>query len=93
MKQNVGPRERMVRVGTGSLALLLAALSPRLGRWRWLVGGLGLMNLATAWARACPTNALLGIDNTRGKELLHFVRSRALGRKLNRWQRRIGATM
>jgi hypothetical protein len=89
--KNVGRRERKIRLAIGSLALL-AALRSRGGATRWLLGGLGLANVVMGSIRYCPTNALLGIDNTRGKEMLHF-RAGGRGRKLNRWQRRVGATV
>jgi len=89
---NVGPHERYIRYAVGA-ASLLAALTPRLGRWRWLLGALGVMNVVTATTRYCPTNRLVGIDNTKGRELVHFARSRRFGRRLNRLQRHLGATM
>lgn len=92
LSSNVGPRERWIRVGLG-VAALLAAASPRMGRWRWLFGAIGVTNVATAALTYCPTNALLGIDNTRGREVMHFDRSRKLGRRINRWQRHVGATL
>jgi hypothetical protein len=89
--KNVGPRERVIRIGLGSAALL-ALLSPRLGRWRWLVGAIGLANVVLGAKRYCPTNALLGIDNTRGEEMFHFTGG-GRARRWNRWQRRVGATV
>ena len=97
MKQNVGPREQLFRIGIGSVALAGAALLPRLRRWRWLLGAWGLANIASAVTRYCPSNQLTGIDNTQGNELVHFneylhdFRGR-IGRRLNRLQRRIAAT-
>ncbi len=37
---------------------------------RW--PGLGLANVVTGALRYCPTNSLLGIDHTRGREFLHL---------------------
>jgi len=56
MKQNVGPREQLFRIGVGSLALAGAALLPKLRGWRWLVGAWGLANLASGLTRYCPSN-------------------------------------
>ncbi len=92
IKINVGPRERLIRYGVG-ISALLAALSPRVGGWRWLLGAIGVANVVTAATRYCPTNTLLGVDNTRGHELLHFTKARSFGPRLNRLQRRLGATV
>ncbi len=79
-------------MGVGVIALL-GALSPRFGRWRWLLAAVGVANVATARARYCPVNALAGIDNTKGRELVHFTKGRRVGRRLNRLQHRLGATL
>ena len=91
IRENVGPRERVARASVG-IAALMAAGSRRVGAWRWPLLLLGLANVVTAAMRSCPVNTLLGIDNTRGREWIHFSRSRRLGRRLDRWQRHIGAT-
>jgi hypothetical protein len=80
MKANVGPRERMARIGMGALMLALA-----FRRRSWALAAMGVVNLATAATRYCPGNSLLGIDNTRGKEWVHFA-----SRRLNKMQRRAG---
>lgn len=96
MKANVGPHEQMLRIGAGSAALSAAILLPRLGKWRFLLGAWGAANMATAVTRYCPSNALFGIDNTQGREVMHFdeslddIRGR-VGRKLNDLQHRVGA--
>lgn len=96
MKENVGPREQMLRIGIGAAAITTAFLLPRLGGWRWALGIWGLANLSTAMFRYCPSNTLLGVDNTHGDEFLHFdeslpdVRGRA-GHRLNELQHRLGA--
>jgi hypothetical protein len=97
MKQNVGPRERLFRICIGSVALIGAALVPKLRSWRWLLGTWGLANIATALTRYCPSNQLTGIDNTKGDEFVHFDESLRgfrgrIGRRLNELQHRIGAT-
>lgn len=97
MKQNVGPREQLLRIGVGSLALAGAALLPKLRSWRWLIGAWGLANLASGLTRYCPSNQLTGIDNTQGKELVHFDESLQgfrgrIGQRLNELQHRIGAS-
>ena len=98
MKQNVGPREQLFRIGIGSAALAAAALLPKLRTWRWMLGAWGLANIATAITRYCPSNTLTGIDNTNGNEFVHFdeslhgVRGR-IGQRLNELQHRIGATL
>ena len=98
MKHNVGPREQLLRIGIGSAALVGAALLPKLRRWRWPLAAWGLANITTAVTRYCPSNALTGIDNTKGKEFVHFneslhgVRGR-VGHRLNQLQRHIGATV
>lgn len=98
MKQNVGPREQLFRIGIGAAALTSAVLLPKLGGWRWLLGALGLANIITAVTRYCPSNELTGIDNTQGDELVHFddslygFRGR-VGHRLNEFQHRIGARM
>ncbi len=98
MTRNVGPRETLLRMAVGSIALGTAIFARSLGRRsRWLLGAFSVVNFATAFTRACPGNALLGIDNTRGKELVHFRRSPGfrgrLGRRANQFQRRVGATV
>src|SRR2546430_16026666 len=75
MKQNVGPREQLFRIGVGSLALAGAALLPKLRGWRWLVGAWRLANLASGFTRYCPSNQLTGIDNTQSNEFVHFDES------------------
>ena len=97
MKQNVGPREQLFRVGIGSVALAGAALLPKLRGWRWLVGAWGLANLASGLTRYCPSNQLTGIDNTEGNEFVHFDESLQgfrgrIGQRLNELQHRIGAS-
>lgn len=95
MKQNVGPREQVFRISIGSAALIGAALLPNLRGWRWLLGAWGLANIASGWARYCPSNQLTGIDNTHGNEFVHFddslhdFRGR-IGHRLNEFQHRIG---
>lgn len=97
MKANVGRRERLARIGFGVAMLAWAARARTAPPWRrWLLGVLGVANVATAVTRYCPSNALLGVDNTRGDELVHFVTSRRrrrgrLGRRLNKLQRRLHA--
>ena len=95
MKQNVGPREQLFRIG--SAALIAAALQPKLARWRWLLGAWSLANIVTALSRYCPTNQVTGIDNTRGNEFVHFDESLhdfrgRIGPRLNQFQHRIGAS-
>lgn len=98
MKHNVGPREQLFRISVGSAAVLGAVLMPKLRRWRWFLSAWGLANIATGLTRYCPSNQLTGIDNTEGKEFVHFdeslrgVRGR-LGQQLNRLQHRLGATL
>jgi DUF2892 family protein len=79
------------------MALVGAALLPRLRSWRWLLGTWGLANITTALTRYCPSNQLTGIDNTRGSEFVHFDESLPdfrgrIGQRLNQLQHRIGAT-
>ena len=96
MKPNVGPREQVFRISIGCAAIATALLLPKLGNWRWLLGGWGLANVATGITRYCPSNQLTGIDNTAGNEFLHFdeslggIRGR-VGHRLNKLQHRIGA--
>jgi hypothetical protein len=97
MKQNVGPREQLFRIGIGSVALIGAALLPKLRRWRWFLGAWGLANITTALTRYCPSNQLTGIDNTEGNEFMHFDESLQgfrgrIGQRLNELQHRIGAS-
>ena len=97
MKQNVGPRERLFRIVIGSVAVTGAALLPKLGGWRWALGAWGMANIATGLARYCPSNQLTGIDNTRGREFVHFNESLhgfrgRIGQRLNELQHRIGAS-
>ena len=98
MKHNVGPREQLFRIIIGSAALLGVAVIPKLRRWRWLLGTWGLANITTGLTRYCPSNQLTGIDNTKGKEFVHFdeslrgLRGR-IGQQLNRFQHRIGARL
>jgi hypothetical protein len=97
MKENVGPREQTFRIITGVAAAAAAIALPRLGGWRWPLGIWGVANVTVAIMRYCPSNALLGIDNTKGDEFLHFdeslqdVRGR-VGHRLNELQHRVGAT-
>jgi hypothetical protein len=96
-RENVGPRERLFRIAAGSAAVTAALLWPRGGAWRWLLGTWGVANIMTGLTRYCPSNHLLGIDNTRGEELVHFEPSpngaRAqVSRRLNEVQRRLGLT-
>jgi hypothetical protein len=97
MKQNVGPREQLFRIGIGFVAVAGAAFLPQLRRWRWMLGAWGLANIATGVTRYCPSNQLTAIDNTKGNELVHFNESLhdfrgRIARRLNRFQRRMGAT-
>jgi hypothetical protein len=97
MRQNVGPHEQMLRIGIGVFALTAAMVAPRLRGWRWLLGAWGVANLAVAFTRYCPSNALFGIDNTKGDELMHFDESLPdfrgrLGHRLNEIQQQAGAT-
>ena len=97
MIHNVGRREQLFRIAIGSAALVGAAVLPQLRRWRWILGVWGLANIGSAITRYCPSNQLTGIDNTRGNELVHFNESLhdfrgRIGHRLNRLQRRIGAT-
>ena len=96
MKQNVGPREQLFRITVGSAALISVALLPKLRGWRWLLATWGLANITTALTRYCPSNQLTGINNTEGKEFVHFDESLddfrgRVGHRLNQLQRRIGA--
>jgi len=97
MKQNVGPREKIFRIGLGAMAIGAAFLVPKARAWRWVLAGWGLANLTTGIVRYCPSNQLTGIDNTAGDEFVHFdeslggVRGR-IGHRLNDLQHRIGAT-
>jgi hypothetical protein len=98
MKHNVGPREQVFRIVVGFVALTGAALMPKLRRWRWFLGGWGLANIATGLTRYCPSNQLTGIDNTEGKEFIHFDESLRgfrgrIGQQFNRLQHRIGARL
>ena len=98
MKQNVGPREQLFRIGVGCAALAAAALLPKLRAWRWLLGAWGLANIGTALTRYCPSNTLTGIDNTKGNEFVHFDESLhgfrgRIGQRLNKLQHGIGATL
>ena len=98
MKYNVGPREQLFRITIGAAAILGAVLIPKLGRWRWFLGSWGLANIATGLTRYCPSNQLTGIDNTEGKEFVHFDESLRdfrghIGQRLNALQRRVGATV
>ena len=98
MKQNVGPREQLFRIGIGAAALAGAALLPQLRRWRWAVGAWGVANIASAVTRYCPSNQLTAIDNTQGSEFVHFNESLRgfRGRtacRLNRLQQRLGAAV
>ena len=92
LRQNVGPRERYVRFAAGAAALVAAASFPRAG-WRWLLAVFGVSNVVAGALRHCPTHTLLGTDNTKGRELLHFAKAGRLGRRINRLQRRVGATV
>jgi hypothetical protein len=86
-------------MGVGAAALTAAMMSPRrLGAWRWLLGAWGATYVATALTRYCPANALFGIDNTSGDELVHFDDSRRnirgrIGHRLNELQHRLHATV
>jgi hypothetical protein len=98
MRHNVGPREQLFRIGIGSAAVLGAVLIPKLRRWRWFLGSWGLANIATGLTRYCPSNQLTGIDNTEGREFVHFDESMRgfrgrIGQQLNQLQHRIGATL
>ena len=95
MKQNVGPREQILRVTLGCAAIAAVLFFPKLRRWRWLLGSWGIANLASGATRYCPSNQLTGIDNTSGHELIHFDESLGgmrghLAHRLNRLQRRMG---
>ena len=98
LRTNVGRREQMLRIGTGAIVLMLALRSRQSASRRLLLAAWGVASVATALTRWCPSNALLGIDNSRGHELVHFVGSRRtrrgrLGKRLNRLQHRWGATL
>ncbi len=96
MKQNVGPKEQIFRIGIGTAAIGAAMIFSKLGGWRWLLGAWGVANLATGMTRYCPSNQLTGIDNTAGDEFVHFDESLGdlrgrIGHRLNRLQQRFGA--
>ena len=94
MTPNVGPREQLVRIAAGAVALTAALCLPRLGAWRALLVAAGLMKIATAVTRYCPVSALVGIDNTRGTELVHFDDNEGgVRERMNEMQRRVGATV
>jgi hypothetical protein len=94
MTPNVGPREQLVRMAVGAAALTAALCLPRLGAWRAVLAAAGLMKIATAVTRYCPVSALVGIDNTRGTELVHFDDNEGgVRERLNEMQHRVGATI
>ncbi len=92
-----GPQGQVFRIAIGCAAVTGAALLPKLGGWRWVLGAWGMANILTAATRYCPSNQLTGIDNTRGNkfvhldESLHDIRGR-VGHRLNEFQQRIGTT-
>lgn len=98
MKRNIGEKEQMCRVAWGASALTAAVLMPRLGGWRWVLGAIGAAELIQGMSKFSVGYALAGVDNTQGKEMLHFdesikdVRGR-VGHRLNEFQHKIGATL
>lgn len=98
MKRNIGAKEQVCRVAWGASALTAAVLMPRLGHWRWLLGAVGAAELIQGLSKYSVGYALAGVDNTQGKEMLHFdesikdVRGR-VGHRLNEFQQKIGATV
>ena len=94
MTPNVGPREQLVRMAVGAAALTAALCVPRLGAWRAVLAAAGVAKMATAVTRYCPLSELLGIDNTRGTELVHFDdNDGGVRERINEVQRRVGATV
>lgn len=64
MPCNVGPADRVLRLGLGAVLLLLPLLTGFAASIAWLWWGaiiVGLVMLATAGTRVCPLYRLLGL--------------------------------
>lgn len=66
MKQNVGPLDRLIRLGLG-VALIYAAFTVS-GGWVWVAGLLAAVAIVTAAAGFCPLYALSDI-NTNNRRI------------------------
>ena len=59
-KKNVSGKERVARVGAGALMMCIAYVTLGATPLGWLVGGVGLVTLATGLVRYCPACAIAG---------------------------------
>lgn len=62
MTQNVGNLDRMLRIAVGLILLSLIFIGPQ--TW-W--GLIGLIPLATAFARNCPAYSIIGVNTCEKK--------------------------
>jgi hypothetical protein len=69
MHQNVGPRERLVRLALGTAAGAAAMAMPR-GWQRSTLCGISTAGFLTALTRYCPLNAALGVDRSSERSLV-----------------------
>ena len=69
MHQNVGPRERLIRLAIGTAAGAAAMAVPR-GWQRSALCGVSTAGFLTALTRYCPLNAALGVDRSSDRPLL-----------------------
>ena len=59
MKKNVGPVERIIRMGVGAAMLTMAYFNQ--DSWLFWVGLIGIMPIVTGIMQWCPANLVLGI--------------------------------
>ena len=64
MKQNVGSKDKMIRIIAGVILLLVLLFVQSGIRW---IGLLGIVLLATAFLGSCPIYSVLGM-NTKEKK-------------------------
>ena len=73
MKENVGSKDRAVRIAVGAVLILLSLLDnigiwSSIGAWGWI----GIVPLATGLLNFCPLYSVLGFSTCPVEKLHHF---------------------
>ncbi len=70
MKRNVGRLDQVLRIGIGAGLIYVGLINQNLIKdvlSSYIIGGLGIVNLAVALLRHCPLYTLTGINTCPGK--------------------------
>jgi hypothetical protein len=59
MQKNVGPIERIIRIGVGAALLTMAYFNQ--GTYLYWIGLIGILPIVTGIMQWCPANLVLGI--------------------------------